>query len=351
MSEHDHFTANLDAPLVDEHPNVTGHAADDGANIETFDAEPKKKRSIPTPVLMAGGAVLVMAAMFGYKHLKSKPNAQFSNAPVAALPSDTGGMIPNTATPTPLPPQATPTDAAQGGVTPLPAQANPGMPTGPVPTVASASMASDAAGKANGLPLDMGAPSPTTSAATAAAAVASTVAAATPPTPSASNASSGVAGGILTGASSVTKAAPAAAAAPDTQAPDAKDVEIRKLKRELKAARSALAHRSAHGNRGTAVAAVAQSDASASDDADSTTEAPVKKAMTHARHTSKHKRRGVEVQLGYHIKQVIPGQGWIVDEQSGKQSVVSVGDKIGTSEVTRIDADNYKIYTTAGVIQ
>ncbi|KVD93002.1 hypothetical protein WS63_08185 [Burkholderia stagnalis] len=109
-----------------------------------------------------------------------------------------------------------------------------------------------------------------------------------------------------------------------------------------------MAHRGPHGNKG---AAVAQSDASASDDAESTTEAPVKKATTHARHTGKHKRRGVEVQLGYHIKQVIPGQGWIVDEQSGKQSVVSVGDKIGTSEVTRIDADNYKIYTTAGVIQ
>ncbi|MBR8085661.1 hypothetical protein KDX23_23265 [Burkholderia vietnamiensis] len=346
MSERDHFSAALDEHVVDEHPNVTDHAADDVAEIETFDTEPKKKRSIPTPVLLAGGAVLVMAAMFGYKHLKSKPDAQFSNAPVAALPSDTGGMIPNTAASSPLPPQATATDATQGGASPLPAQANPGIPTGPVPTVASASTTTDVAGsKANGLPLDMGASSPTTS---AAATAASAVAAVTPP---ASSALIGAAGGILTGASSVTTAAPAVAAANNAQAPDAKDAEIRKLKRELKAARIALANRSPHGNKGAAVATVAQSDTSASDDAESTTEAPVKKATTHARHTGKHKRRGVEVQLGYHIKQVIPGQGWIVDEESGKQSVVSVGDKIGTSEVTRIDADNYKIYTTAGVIQ
>ncbi|NIF40173.1 hypothetical protein F3J14_04495 [Burkholderia sp. Tr-862] len=350
MSQHDHFTANLDAHLVDEHPNATGHPADDAADIATFDTEPKKKRSIPTPVLLAGGTVLVIAAMFGYKQFKSKPNAQFTNAPVSALPSDTGGMIPNTATPSPLPPQAGATDATQGGVTTLPAQANPGMPTGPVPTVASSSMATDAAGpKVNGLPLDLGASSPAAGAnATATAAAASTVPAAATP---ASGTLTGAAGGILTGASSATTTAPAVAAAPDAQATDAKDAEIRKLKRELKTARSALAHRGSHGTKGTAAATVAQSDSSATDDADSATETPAKKATAHARHTSKHKRRGVEVQLGYHIKQVIPGQGWIVDEDSGKQIVVAVGDKIGTSEVTRIDADNYKIYTTAGVIQ
>ncbi|HDR9068263.1 TPA: hypothetical protein QDA90_003571 [Burkholderia vietnamiensis] len=347
MSEHDHFAANLDGPLVDEHPNVTGHPDADNADITTFDAEPKKKRSIPTPVLLAGGAALVMAAMFGYKHFKSKPDTQFTNAPVTSLPSDTGGMIPNSPASSPLPPQAGATDATQGGVTPLPAQAaSPGIPTGPVPTVASGSMAADAAStKVNGLPLDMGTSSPTAGAnATPFAAAASVVAAAATP---ASGAVSGVAGGIVIGASSVTTEAPAAAA-PDATATDARDAEIRKLKRELKAARSALAHRGPHGSK---AATVAQSDSRATDDADATTDAPVKKATTHARHTGKHKRRGVEVQLGYHIKQVIPGQGWVVDEESGKQIVVAVGDKIGASEVTRIDADNYKIYTTAGVIQ
>ncbi|SEU40399.1 hypothetical protein SAMN03159335_06297 [Burkholderia cepacia] len=346
MSEHDHFSANLDGPSVDEHPNVIGHPDADDADITTLDTEPKKKRSIPTPVLLAGGAALVMAAMFGYKHFFSKPNTQFTNAPVTALPSDTGGMIPNTATPSPLPPQAGTTDATQGGVTPLPAQAaNPGIPTGPVPTVASGSMAADAAStKGNGLPLDMGTSSPAVGANATPPAAASAVAATVTP---ASGAVSGAAGGILTGASSVPTSAPASAA-PDATATDAKDTEIRKLKRELKAARSALAHRGPHGSK---AATVAQSDSSATDEPDATTDAPVKKATTHARHTGKHKRRGVEVQLGYHIKQVIPGQGWVVDEESGKQIVVAVGDKIGASEVTRIDADNYKIYTTAGVIQ
>lgn len=350
MSEHDHFSANLDGPSVDEHPNVTGHPGADEADITTFDTEPKKKRSIPTPVLLAGGAAIVMAAMFGYKHFKSKPDTQFTNAPVNALPSDTGGMIPNSPTPSPLPPQTGATDATQGGAAPLPAQAaNPGIPTGPVPTVASGSMAADAVStKANGAPLDMGSSSPATGGSAtpsaASAAAAAVVAAAATPAP---GAASGVTGGLVTGASSVTTAAPAAAA-PDAPATDAKDAEIRKLKRELKAARSAWAHRGPHGSK---AATVAQSDSSATDDVDATTEAPVKKATTHARHTGKHKRRGVEVQLGYHIKQVIPGQGWVVDEESGKQIVVAVGDKIGTSEVTRIDADNYKIYTTAGVIQ
>ena len=352
MSEHDHFSANLDEQVVDEHPNVADHATDDAADIDTFDTEPKKKRSIPTPVLMAGVAALVIAAMFGYKHFfKAKPNTQFTNAPVTALPADTGGMIPsspNTASapPTsPLPPQGVVPDASQGTATPLPSQANTGMPAGPVPIIAPNSMATGSPGtQPNGLPLDMGgASSPAASANTAAPTPASS-----PVAPAAAPAvSSGVAAGVLNEASSVTTTAPSVAAS----APDAKDVEIRKLKRELKDARNALAHRSMRGSMGTAAVTVAQSDSSASSDADAATDSPSKKASARARHASKRKHGGIEVQLGYHIKQVIPGQGWIIDEESGKQAVVSVGDKIGAAEVTRIDADNYKIYTTAGVIQ
>ncbi|KND62324.1 hypothetical protein BVER_01791 [Candidatus Burkholderia verschuerenii] len=350
MSEHDHFSANLDEQVVDEHPHVSEHAAD-AADINTFDTEPKKKRSIPTPVLMAGGAVLVIAVMFGYKHFfKAKPNTQFTNAPVTTLPADTGGMIPSSpntpsASPTsPLPQQGTMPDAAQGSVTPLPSQANTGMPTGPVPTVAPNSMTTGTpAAQSSGLPLDMGASSPATNVNTAVPAPASSPVATAAP-------ASGVAGGILNEASSVTTAAPAPAAAA-APAPDAKDAEIRKLKRELKDARTALAHRGSRSTTGKAAVTVAEADSGASDNADAATDTPQKKAPTRARHTGKHKHGGIEVQLGYHIKQVIPGQGWIVDEESGKQTVVAVGDKIGAAEVTRIDADNYKIYTTAGVIQ
>ncbi len=69
------------------------------------------------------------------------------------------------------------------------------------------------------------------------------------------------------------------------------------------------------------------------------------------RQSVRNKRGRVEVQLGFHIKQIIPGQGWVEEEESGKQRVVTVGDKLGNAEVTKIDPDNYRIYTTAGVIQ
>jgi hypothetical protein len=352
MSEHDHFSDNLDEQVVDEHPHVSEHAAD-ATDIDTFDTEPKKKRSIPTPVLMAGGAVLVIAVMFGYKQFfKAKPNTQFTNAPVTTLPADTGGMIPSSpstpsASPTsPLPQQGTVPEAAQGSATPLPSQANTGMSTGPAPTVAPNSMTTGTpAVQSSGLPLDMGASSSATSVNTAVPAPASSPIATAEP---ASAVSAGVAGGILNDASSVTTAAPAPAAA---AAPDAKDAEIRKLKRELKDARTALAHRGSRSTTGKAAVTVTEADSGASDNADVATDTPQKKAPTRARHTGKHKHGGIEIQLGYHIKQVIPGQGWIVDEESGKQTVVAVGDKIGAAEVTRIDADNYKIYTTAGVIQ
>ncbi|PMS17090.1 hypothetical protein C0Z18_21800 [Trinickia dabaoshanensis] len=62
-------------------------------------------------------------------------------------------------------------------------------------------------------------------------------------------------------------------------------------------------------------------------------------------------RKTPQLLTGYAIKQVIPGQGWIEDQQSGKQQVVAVGDLIGGAKVVRIDPDNYRIVTTAGVIQ
>ncbi len=57
-----------------------------------------------------------------------------------------------------------------------------------------------------------------------------------------------------------------------------------------------------------------------------------------------------EVQLGYKIKQVIPGQAWLEDD-SGKQYVKAKGDKLGGSEIVEIDADKYIVRTTAGIIR
>ena len=79
---------------------------------------------------------------------------------------------------------------------------------------------------------------------------------------------------------------------------------------------------------------------------------PINRCVTRAQSTAQGQHsRVLETQVGWHIKQVIPGQGWVEDENSGKQVVVSIGDRIGGAEVTKIDADGGKIYTTAGVIQ
>ncbi len=71
----------------------------------------------------------------------------------------------------------------------------------------------------------------------------------------------------------------------------------------------------------------------------------VRAKATRARPTPKD-----EVQLGYKIKQVIPGQAWLEDE-TGKQYVKAKGDKLGGSEIVEIDADKYIVRTTAGVIR
>ncbi|SEI14443.1 hypothetical protein [Paraburkholderia hospita] len=355
MSEHDHFAATLDDPVADEH-NGAGHGIDDAADIHTIDDDaPTKKRSVPTPVIMIGGTLVVMACVFGYKHfIKPKPNTQFASASVSSLPADTGGMMQSSPLPAsvpvsaPLPPQGASPDAAQGSVAPLspqPSQQATAMPVGPLPTTVNGQQTPNA----SSLPVDTGASSPDL-----AANVAQTIASSPSgivPAP----ASSAPASGILANANAVTAnpAAPATSAPATT--PDDKDAEIRKLKRELKVARDALStHRGVHSNaRSTVVARADSGDdtPAAADSQDTSASAPAKNSVVHARHTGKRKQPGVEVQLGYHIKQVIPGQGWIEDEETGKQRVVTVGDKIGAAEVTRIDADNYKIYTTAGVIQ
>src|SRR5260364_216949 len=76
-------------------------------------------------------------------------------------------------------------------------------------------------------------------------------------------------------------------------------------------------------------------------------------AANRARRTRVHDktRQSSEVKLGLHIKQIIPGQGWVEDEETGRQTIVSVGDSISGAAVTKIDAERYEIQTTAGAIQ
>ncbi|RDU98734.1 hypothetical protein [Trinickia dinghuensis] len=204
-------------------------------------------------------------------------------------------------------------------------------------------------------------------------------------------------GGLATGstAPAVAESSLAMNAAP---APDPRDVEIAKLQAEVDALQRrdgvtgagpapvrAPVHRTAkHLSRGSRVAkehsrsgastnliagAHTSTDSSTADTSNGTqaavadttpsagAPASAKSVARHAgkRHSARHAQHGkhpeAEVLAGYSIKQVIPGQGWIEDEQSGRQQVVAVGDVIGTAKVVRIDPDNYRIVTTAGVIQ
>ncbi|WP_133118059.1 hypothetical protein [Burkholderia ubonensis] len=285
--------------------------------------------------------MLVVAALFGYKHfVKASPDQQAASASVSSLSADGGGMIPSAPTqPGPLPAQGMAGDMAPKAVVPLPAQDPASAPAGPVPTVATMRPASLDALASSG-----GALQPASAAAASVSASSPPMAsAATPPAAPVEAASTPDAPNTALIAST-----PATAGAP---ANDGKDAEIRKLRQELKRAKHALAQRRPGHHASKETVAHADVDADGGDSAASAPAAPAKKKSTHAHRNGKHKRERVEVQLGYHIKQVIPGQGWIEEEETGKQRVVAVGDKIGTAEVTRIDADNYKIYTTAGVIQ
>lgn len=334
MSEQDHFSAALDERTAEHHDPEAEH--DGVEDIESIEDQPKKKKSIPTPVIIVGGMVVFIACAFGYKHFFGvKPNNQFASAPVTTLPPDTGGMIPSTpaqssASRPPLPAQGMPTQIAGVTAAQLPDQAS--GPIGPVPVIAGTPTAVPVPPTAAAqLPLDTGASASTPNTVVSNQPASTSAAVTTPNAPAIDTAASAPATGVVI-ANGVTT-------------PDAKDLEIKKLRQELKDART---H---HGAKPRHVPIRAVKADAASDAADNASDGEVKKVVPNTRNSARNKRGRVEVQLGFHIKQIIPGQGWVEEEDSGKQRVVTVGDKLGNAEVTKIDPDNYKIYTTAGVIQ
>lgn len=346
MNTQDHFDSALDVEL-NEYPNSNrfdhaehGQQGEPDAygrfHASQFGDEepPKLKKTIPTPVLLIGGIVLFMVGAFIFKEITApKPVSatQFDTESVTAVPASRGGMIPTTPSQAPveLPAQNSMPPAPQGG-----------MPVNSQPTLAQQPQVSPPVAKplASALPYvqtpDVGAAIPTVPA----------------------TASNG--GDIQT-----------PTVGPDmlnSSVSDPKDAEIAMLKAQLAqmkisdASDTHIRHTRSHPvatrryetARATPASDTSNGDASANV---TPTEAPpsvgTKSAALnkHQAYQSKHHRQ--EIQLGFHIKQVVPGQGWVQDEESGKQIVVAVGDKIGNAEVTKIDAANFKIYTTAGVIQ
>ena len=379
MSEPDHFSTVLDVEAheqLHDHSGVGAEYAGADGYGDFHEDEPKvsRKKPIPTPVLIIGGMVVFIAIGAGYQHFfGAKPQGEIMTAPPASTSAEAGGMIasnnePETAS---LPSQARSGGLVSGAASPppLPVDMRPAAsePAGPVPSVESSRMSPQpvapppiAPAQA---PVDLGATAgslnatgtPMTGNAAAAPADVSTTAA--PET-----------------ASSMIPATGAGTSAPITPAaaPDPKDAEIAQLKSELKEAQAhhgatpkhalkrvvRVRHAVAASDAATAATAGdaatapgAASDAATADAASGSGATKVASNARHVRHRVHGKHASLAILAGYRIKQVVPGQGWVEDEQTGKQQVVSVGDKIGDAQVTKIDPDTYRIVTTSGVIQ
>lgn len=387
----DHFSAHVEDADYRE-PTSNGledavHVHDeshlDDLDTGAPDSGKRKFPKIPTPLLIVGAVVVFGLAGMGYQKLTAKPQASY----VASAPqANGGGMIPSTPISAQVQPGVDtqpPTLASpQAGI---PTNTAPSTPLGPPPTVDHGSTMQPAgfsgggprAPGVNASGIDMG----------------------SAPGNNSGSATSAFTPGSLPPTTTTTTAAPssAIAIAPDTQsgggeatAPDPKDAVIAGLRAQIQALQlqasgsvggsdkgvgSPTRHHRTHGHAalvaatGNAGAANPSSEATATatgevSDAATTASKPVRAHKSGlrkgywARGANTHKpaepsgAKGVDADLAHlHIKQVIPGQGWVEDESTGKQQVVSVGDHIGNSRVTKIDPESYRIETTAGVIQ
>lgn len=391
MSEHDHFSNVLDVEAHEQphqHRFDGGeheHDDDDYGDSRAVESNVPKKKSIPTPILIVGGMVAFIVLGAGYQHFfGAKPQSALSPSSAAdagetagagsgggqpafpVSPPSQGGMLaaPGAGTPPPLPAQMPPPASNPPGPAPS-ADSYQTAAASPAVAAQPTSMPGSAARAAPSGPFD-GNASPATG----------NTPSAMPAFASASAVPAGAA--AMIGGSDSSSSPSAAVSVNPASAPDQKDLEIAKLQAELKAAKAhghggprpmsrriaRMQHAAPRGDAASegAAASAAAADANIANNAGTATEAnadaasavrPAKAISSahRARHDQRHKQARVEPLLGYHIKQVIPGQGWVEDEQTGKQQVVAVGDKIGRAEVIKIDPDNYRIDTTAGVIQ
>ncbi len=222
------------------------------ADIEFIEDQPRKRRTIPTPVIIVGGMVVFIACAFGYKHFfGTKPNNRFASAPVTTLPPDTGGMIPSTpaqssAFPPPLPAQGMPTRIDGATVAQFPDQAS--APVGPVPVLAGtqATAAPVPPTTAAQLPLNIGPSASTPNTAVASQPAATSAAVMTPNAAAIDTTPISPATGVV-----ITNG---------VTTPDAKDLEIKKLRQELKDALARHGVKPRHAQN-RAVKAYGESDA------------------------------------------------------------------------------------------
>lgn len=407
MNEHDHFSNVLDVEAHEESMEADFDGAPASFAADEDDARPHemrapRKKRIPTLLLVVGGMVGFVVVGVGYNHF-------FGTHPQTVSATSMSGGASVDVGETPLPSGASPVQPAQGGLLahatnapPLPNRMPVAVsePIGPIPsqssgrdTFANASATPGgltpvgASTSAQGASLDA-MPAQSADSATASPSQPGRIAAMA----AAASASALVPMSSAAPGSNVTDAAASSTEQNPVSATDPRDVEIARLRAELDAlqAHGRSAGRkhhnakhirsarlaSAHGQTADAVdgnatvqVAAGPNDISAEADGSNAGQAAAREASSSAtaprrtqgaanaakRHRTRYaqgpKHAGAEVLVGYKIKQVIPGQGWVEDEQTGKQAVVAVGDAIGAAKVVRIDPDNYRIVTTAGVIQ
>ncbi|WP_116138422.1 hypothetical protein [Trinickia diaoshuihuensis] len=379
MNEHDHFSSVLDVESIEEplEPHFDGHAefAADDEEAQLHEQQAPRKKPIPKALLLVGGMVAFVVVGVGYQHFfGQRPQSGASSGMLGTASADAGD--------TPLPTGTAITQQSRNGmltpsvtVPPLPnrmlgqasepvgamaiQQTSGEMSTRSAMPASVASIASvapagdDTPQDSAGATYRQGAGVPAIAAQGAPIAAPGVAGPAAPGVVAMTPASSaaGAAAGLLAANVSTVAGSDAPSPVQAATAPDPRDAQIAKLQAQVAELQrrdhavdgvSAPAHSAAHrvGNHAVHSSSTAHAHAAGS--------AATSRGARYARHPE---RANSEVLVGYAIKQVIPGQGWIQDEESGKQQVVAVGDFIGTAKVVRIDPDNYRIVTTAGVIQ
>ncbi|SOZ17253.1 hypothetical protein [Cupriavidus taiwanensis] len=307
MSQTNHFDAHLE---TSEHDDPQHDISEDVTDVSTSE---KPKRKLPTNYLLYGAVAVAVLGFWGFKKM-TKPSSPADFA--ASAPMNDGGMMSAAANPErPTSGSFAPVRQAQQEAAPQsfgPRGADPAMSNNSVPASPSELATASASDSGHS--------------------VASLAA-------SAANDAAGIATGTPGHKEADRKEISAADAAILEQL-KAQTVQLEDMGKRL----SALETRRVE-VKTESKPARASKPLSDEDRAREKAAGVVRAKASRTRTNSKE-----EVQLGYKIKQVIPGQAWLEDE-TGKQYVRTKGDKLGGSEIVEIDADKFIVRTTAGVIR
>uniref|UniRef100_UPI003F490742 hypothetical protein n=1 Tax=Cupriavidus taiwanensis TaxID=164546 RepID=UPI003F490742 len=307
MSQTNHFDAHLETGEHDDPQPDTSQ--DDVTDVSTSE---KPKRKLPTNYLIYGAVAVAVLGFWGFKKM-TKPSSPAGFA--ASAPMNDGGMMGAAANPErPAPGSFAPVRPAQQETAPqgfAPNGADPAMSNSSLPASAS---------------------EPVNSASPSGPSVASLAARAT-------NDAVEIATGNP-GLKDADRKEMSAADAAILEQLKAQTVQLEDMGKRLSALETRRVEAKTESKPARGSKPISDEDRVREKAA-----GVVRAKASRTRTSSKE-----EVQLGYRIKQVIPGQAWLEDD-TGKQYVKTKGDKLGGSEIVEIDADKFIVRTTAGVIR